>query len=165
MVTNRTCATEMDAVLLLATGRDLRRISLDTPDFTDVLVEMESDRYLDGLVAPAFDPVEGQVYWTDQSGGIYRVPLMGVGGGKVPAEDVITRLGNPDGLAVDWRARNLFWTDTGTDRIEVARLDGSSRWVYNVYYVVPVRAEQILPRSISLSSLRICSCLALSIRM
>lgn len=36
---------------------------------------------------------------------------------------------NPDGIAVDWVSRNIFWTDTGTDRIEVARLDGSSRRV------------------------------------
>ena len=34
---------------------------------------------------------------------------------------------HPDGLAVDWVARNLYWTDTGTDRIEVSRLNGSSR--------------------------------------
>lgn len=36
---------------------------------------------------------------------------------------------NPDGVAIDWVSRNIFWTDTGTDRIEVARLDGSSRRV------------------------------------
>ena len=34
---------------------------------------------------------------------------------------------HPDGLAVDWVARNLYWTDTGTDRIEDSRLNGSSR--------------------------------------
>ena len=34
---------------------------------------------------------------------------------------------HPDGLAVDWVARNLYWTDTGTDRIEITRLNGSSR--------------------------------------
>ena len=34
-----------------------------------------------------------------------------------------------DGVAVDWVARNLYWTDTGTDRIEVSRLNGSSRKV------------------------------------
>ena len=34
---------------------------------------------------------------------------------------------HPDGLAIDWVARNLYWTDTGTDRIEVSRLNGSSR--------------------------------------
>ena len=35
----------------------------------------------------------------------------------------------PDGIAVDWVARNIYWTDTGTDRIEVARLNGTSRKV------------------------------------
>lgn len=33
------------------------------------------------------------------------------------------------GLAVDWVAHNIYWADTGSKRIEVARLDGSSRKV------------------------------------
>lgn len=36
---------------------------------------------------------------------------------------------HPDGIAIDWIAQNLYWTDTGTDRIEVARLNGTSRKV------------------------------------
>lgn len=49
----------------------------------------------------------------------------------VTGEEVIIRTGvdHPDGIAVDWIARNLYWTDTGTDRIEVARLNGTSRRV------------------------------------
>lgn len=38
-----------------------------------------------------------------------------------------TEVDHPDGMAVDWIGRNLYWTDTGTDRIEVARLNGTSR--------------------------------------
>ena len=34
---------------------------------------------------------------------------------------------HPDGIAVDWIARNIYWTATGTDRIEVSRLNGTSR--------------------------------------
>ena len=30
---------------------------------------------------------------------------------------------------MDWVARNVYWTDTGRNRIEVARLDGSQRKV------------------------------------
>ncbi|XP_023239238.1 low-density lipoprotein receptor-related protein 6-like [Centruroides sculpturatus] len=43
-------------------------------------------------------------------------------------EDLITtEVHHPDGIAIDWIARNLYWTDTGTDRIEVSRLNGTSR--------------------------------------
>ena len=35
----------------------------------------------------------------------------------------------PEGIAVDWIGRNLYWSDTGTDRIEVCHLNGSSRRV------------------------------------
>ena len=36
---------------------------------------------------------------------------------------------HPDGVAVDWVGRNLYWTDTGTDRIEVSKLNGMFRKV------------------------------------
>ncbi len=35
----------------------------------------------------------------------------------------------PEGMAVDWVAHNLYWVDTGTGRIEMSRMDGSSRKV------------------------------------
>ena len=42
---------------------------------------------------------------------------------------VSSKVKHPDGVAVDWVARNLYWTDMGTDRIEVSRLNGMSRKV------------------------------------
>ena len=33
----------------------------------------------------------------------------------------------PDGLAIDYVGRNIYWTDTGTNRIEVGKLDGTGR--------------------------------------
>lgn len=33
------------------------------------------------------------------------------------------------GIAVDWIHNKLFWTDSGTSRIEVSNLDGSMRRV------------------------------------
>lgn len=48
-------------------------------------------------------------------------------------EDLVTsEVEHPDGIAVDWIARNMYWTDTGTDRIEVARLDGRARKVRKI---------------------------------
>lgn len=34
---------------------------------------------------------------------------------------------SPAGLALDWVTNKLYWTDAGTNRIEVANLDGSMR--------------------------------------
>lgn len=31
------------------------------------------------------------------------------------------------GIAVDWSGQNLYWTDAAAQRLEVSRLDGSSR--------------------------------------
>lgn len=42
---------------------------------------------------------------------------------------VNTEVDHPDGVAIDWLGRNLYWTDTGMDRIEVSRLNGSARKV------------------------------------
>ena len=33
----------------------------------------------------------------------------------------------PDHLAIDWIARNIYWTESKLNRIEVARIDGTSR--------------------------------------
>ena len=50
-------------------------------------------------------------------------------------------------LSVDWVARNLYWTDTGTDRIEVTRLNGTSRTV-----LISDRLQE--PRAIALDPQR-----------
>ena len=48
--------------LLLARKVDLRRISLDTPDLTDVVIPVSDIRH---AVAIDFDPVDKFVYWSD----------------------------------------------------------------------------------------------------
>ena len=49
-------------MLLLARRTDLRRISLDTPDFTDVVLQLTNIKH---TIALDYDPVDGYVYWTD----------------------------------------------------------------------------------------------------
>ena len=45
-------------------------------------------------------------------------------------EEVITQgLNTTDGLAIDSTGRKLYWTDSGTNRIEVSTLDGRMRKV------------------------------------
>ncbi|GFQ74800.1 low-density lipoprotein receptor-related protein 6 [Trichonephila clavata] len=115
------CEDGPQELLLLVRRTDLRRISLDTPDYTDVVLELEGIKH---AVAVDYDPVEKQIYWTDdEARAIRRAQLNGTG-----QEDLITtEVHHPDGIAIDWIARNVYWTDTGTDRIEVARLNGTSR--------------------------------------
>ncbi|KAG3284511.1 LDL receptor related protein 5 [Ictidomys tridecemlineatus] len=117
----RTCKAGAEEVLLLARRTDLRRISLDTPDFTDIVLQVDDIRH---AIAIDYDPLEGHVYWTDDEvRAIRRAYLDGSGAQTL----VSTEINDPDGIAVDWVARNLYWTDTGTDRIEVTRLNGTSR--------------------------------------
>ena len=52
-------------------------------------------------------------------------------------------LHNPEAMAVDWIAGNLYWSDEGTSRIEMSRLDGSSRKVL-------LWKDVMSPRSIAL---------------
>ena len=47
---------------------------------------------------------------------------------SIKSEQLVT-LQNPDGLAVDWVAKNLYWCDKGSDTIEVSDLDGKHRSV------------------------------------
>lgn len=123
LLNKTTCAKGVEQLLLLARRRDIRKISLDMPDHTDVVLPLNEIKH---AIAIDYDPVEDQVYWTDDEvRAIKRAYLDGTG------EEVVIRTGvyHPDGIAVDWIARNLYWTDTGTDRIEVARLNGTSRRV------------------------------------
>ncbi|XP_066277518.1 fibropellin-1-like [Branchiostoma lanceolatum] len=73
-----------------------------------------------------YDRTGDFVYWTSVNGANSRVsrfpyetgPGLRLDGGQASV---------PDGIAVDVISRNLYWTDTGTDRITVSRLDGSFR--------------------------------------
>lgn len=59
---------------------------------------------------------------------------------------VSTNLTTPDGLAVDWIADNIYWTDAGRKVLEVARIDGTSRKVLVHDYLDEPRALAIFPR-------------------
>ncbi|OWF50740.1 low-density lipoprotein receptor-related protein 6-like [Mizuhopecten yessoensis] len=120
---NKTCANGAQQVILLARRTDLREISLDTPDYTDVVLPLGNIRH---AIAIDYDPLDSHVYWTDDEvKAIRRSSLDGTDQETI----VSTEVNHPDGVAIDWIARNLYWTDTGTDRIEVTRLNGTSRRV------------------------------------
>ncbi|XP_064097645.1 low-density lipoprotein receptor-related protein 6-like [Macrobrachium nipponense] len=121
LIDNFTCSDGPEEMLILARRTDLRRISLDTPDHTAVVMPVSGVKH---AIAVDYDPIDGFVYWTDDEAlCIQRAKLDGSEQQIVVSAEVF----HPDGVAVDWIARNLYWTDTGPDRIEVARLNGTSR--------------------------------------
>jgi hypothetical protein len=56
-------------------------------------------------------------------------------------------LGSPEGIALDHLGRNIFWTDSHLDRIEVAKLDGTQRRVL-------FETDLVNPRGIVTDSVR-----------
>lgn len=55
-------------------------------------------------------------------------------------------LTTPDGLAIDWLADNLYWTDTGRKVLEIARLDGTCRKAIITQGLDEPRAVALFPR-------------------
>jgi low density lipoprotein receptor-related protein 5/6 len=100
---------------------------LDTEDFTDRPLKVGTAM---NAVAIDYDPVAQWIYWSDSQ--LKQMRRMKFDGTDVVGEAEIvisTEFEIVDGIAIDWISRNVYWTDTGMDRIEVARLNGSSRLV------------------------------------
>lgn len=51
----------------------------------------------------------------------------------------------PDGLAVDWVADNIYWTDAGRKKLEVARMDGTCQKIIIHSLLQEPRAVAVFP--------------------
>ncbi|NWZ83997.1 NID2 protein, partial [Poecile atricapillus] len=96
------------------------------------------------VVGIDYDCREKMIYWTDVAG--RSISRAGLEPGSEP-ETIISSAGliSPEGLAVDHLRRAVFWTDSGLDRIERARLDGSERRVLFDTDLVNPRAIAVDP--------------------
>ncbi|XP_058464924.1 low-density lipoprotein receptor-related protein 6 [Malaya genurostris] len=139
LLTTTQCADGPQDMLFVVQRTQVSRISLDSPDYTSVQLQLGKVRY---AIAIDYDPIDNYIYWSDEgSNAIKKVRPDGTG----MIEIVNTEIQSPDGLAVDWLARNLYWTDTGTDRIQVCRLDGSFRRVLIYENLEEPRAIALAP--------------------
>ncbi|KAI4873047.1 hypothetical protein NFI96_006125 [Prochilodus magdalenae] len=125
-------------VLLLPDNVRIRRYNLSSEQYSDYVDDAEHIQALDYL----WDP-EGQglsvVYWTvlgrgAQFGSIKRAYMTTFddhGNNPVKELDLNLRyISSPDGIAVDWVGRMMYWTDWGrTPKIEAAWMDGQHRQV------------------------------------
>ena len=60
-------------ILLLVRRTDIRSISLDTPDYTDVVLDLSDIHH---AIAIDYDPVDGHIYWTDDEAGVIKRAFM-----------------------------------------------------------------------------------------
>uniref|UniRef100_A0A8C2DL15 Low density lipoprotein receptor-related protein 2a n=1 Tax=Cyprinus carpio TaxID=7962 RepID=A0A8C2DL15_CYPCA len=130
------CAAEGNPpVLLLPDNVRIRRFNLSSAQYSDYVDNAEHIQALDYL----WDP-EGLglsiVYWTvlgrgSEFGAIKRAYMTTFDDhGNNPVKEVdlnLRYISSPDGIAVDWIGGHIYWTDAGTNRIEVSKLDGRYR--------------------------------------
>ncbi|XP_060807225.1 prolow-density lipoprotein receptor-related protein 1 [Amyelois transitella] len=107
----------------------IRRTWLGAQPSTSLLV-----RNLTNAVALDMDWKAGCLYWSDVTrlgSSIKRWCKLDHAGDADDSHELLhgATLQNPDGLAVDWVAGNLYWCDKGTDTLEVSLLDGRHRRV------------------------------------
>lgn len=113
---------QLQNYLLIAARSGIGRISLDTPDMFDVVLPIDG---VYGAVVVDYHYNQSKMYYADvKIDVIKQVDLSDMSKVKTI---ISSGLMTPNGVAVDWVANNIFWSDTGTKAIEVARLDGSSR--------------------------------------
>ncbi|XP_043483348.1 low-density lipoprotein receptor-related protein 4 isoform X2 [Leptopilina heterotoma] len=117
----RTCkALGANPTLLFANRVDIRQVSMTGPKYTSVL------KGLHNAIALDYHYKRSTIYWSDVSMDvIQKVFVNGTG-----TEDVVRwGLQSTGGIAIDWIHDLLFWTDSGTRRVEVITLDTKVRHV------------------------------------
>ncbi|XP_054162427.1 low-density lipoprotein receptor-related protein 4-like [Oppia nitens] len=119
----RTCNPNLTRQLLVTTKTSLRRISLDTEDYSDVYITALN---IHDSVAIDYDFLNKKIYHSDLAlSQIRSFDFDGTNAQILVAKDV----SEPYSLAFDWIAKNLYWSDTRRNIIEVSRSDGSYRKV------------------------------------
>lgn len=100
-----------DPLLLFANHKDLQIIDEANPRSNSNIIILNLE---DAAAVDFIYEVIKRVYLNDTS-----------------RHDVVVSVGlmSPDGLALDWLGRKLYWTDSETNRIEVSNLNGEHRTV------------------------------------
>ena len=115
--------------ILYANRKDIRIVRPNQKNQNETIVVAG----LVDAIAVDFCYADGFIFWTDVSA--EKIKRIRMTGSSRIVEDVVSvGLKKPEGLAVDWIAKKLYWTDCRdsdweTNRIEVGNLDGSDRKV------------------------------------
>lgn len=98
------------------------------------------------IVGLDVDCLQGSLYWGDVATGVIYQSL-GNGSQAEAVSSMVTSSDTiqpaPEGVAVDWVSRNLYWTDSRRRTVEVSNLDGNNAKVV-------VKEGLVSPRGIAL---------------
>ncbi|XP_051044352.1 low-density lipoprotein receptor-related protein 8 isoform X11 [Phodopus roborovskii] len=108
--------------LIFTNRHEVRRIDLVKRDYSRLIPMLKNVVSLDVEVAT------NRIYWCDLS---YRkIYSAHMDKASIPDEQVVLideQLHSPEGLAVDWVHKHIYWTDSGNKTISVATSDGRRR--------------------------------------
>ncbi|KAM7292782.1 low-density lipoprotein receptor-related protein 4 [Ixodes scapularis] len=108
-----------EAYVIFANGADIRRITMDKSEYTSVVAKLQN------AVALDYHFTLDLVFWSDITVDVIRSCSLTNG---TDLRTLVSRgLANPGGLAVDWIMNRVYWTDSGTSRVESVDLDGRNR--------------------------------------
>ncbi|KAK3597004.1 hypothetical protein CHS0354_009141 [Potamilus streckersoni] len=138
-------SSEDQPFLLVSNRYYIRKIYLDGT------VELLLD-HLNHSVAIDYDYKEKKLYWSDITSQFSSINRRSFNCSNNVTKNCIetlhsTTVRNPDGIAVDWIGRNLYWCDRNTDTVEVSKLDGRYRKILinDPDFLREPRALQVFP--------------------
>uniref|UniRef100_A0A452SRD9 Nidogen 2 n=1 Tax=Ursus americanus TaxID=9643 RepID=A0A452SRD9_URSAM len=111
--------------LLYAQGQQIGHLPLNGTRLQKDMAKTLLSLHGSIVVGIDYDCRERMVYWTDVAG--RTISRASLEPGAEPETIVNSGLISPEGLAIDHFRRTMYWTDSGLDKIERARLDGSER--------------------------------------
>ncbi|XP_018419478.1 PREDICTED: low-density lipoprotein receptor-related protein 8 [Nanorana parkeri] len=120
---SKICKAAGQSPYLIFTNRhELRQIDLVRRDYSRLASQLKN------VVSLDVEVIGKKIYWCDLfHRKIYSAPLERAAD---PLEHVVlinSHLHSPEGLAVDWIHKNIYWTDSGNKTISVATTDGCKR--------------------------------------
>uniref|UniRef100_A0A3Q1CIR2 EGF-like domain-containing protein n=1 Tax=Amphiprion ocellaris TaxID=80972 RepID=A0A3Q1CIR2_AMPOC len=130
---NDTCKADSEQVLYIADDNEIRSLDPSMPNWRyEQIFQGDANVRIDAM---DLHVKTNRIYWTNWHTG--RISSYDLPSSSSPnsnrnrrqSDSRVTHLEIPDlkmprGIAVDWVAGNLYWTDSGRDIIEVAQISG-----------------------------------------
>ncbi|XP_048457917.1 low-density lipoprotein receptor-related protein 8 isoform X1 [Rhincodon typus] len=138
-----TCkAVGTSPAVVFTNSHEIRMINLMKKEYTRLVPALKN------VVALDVDVEAEKIYWIDlYYKEIYSAPLDKASDPSQHVHLIKYDLHTPEGLAVDWVHKNIYWTDSGTRSISVATADGTKRKTL-------INTQLDKPRAISVDPIR-----------